>query len=119
MLKALNKLSDLQREDYVRLFQNILSSETFNKKKIIIKLLDSSLSNYLPHSNVEVLELAQSLMKSVTEVKSYINAIKDDNTSFGCKGSRIAILFPQITGLNYTIKYIFNIFYLLLYILFY
>jgi hypothetical protein len=73
-MTSLNHLSELQRGDFVALFKYLITSGKTNK--IVIKLLDESLGNYLPTTEVEVLETAQSLMKTVAEVNNVIDAIR-------------------------------------------
>lgn len=88
--KALNKLLAMQVADFVEIFE-IMGSLPIN-----IRLLDPPLHEFLPHTEKEKKELAETLNLSIHQINSRISQLTEHNPMLGHRGCRIGISFPEI-----------------------
>jgi pyruvate,orthophosphate dikinase len=91
---ALAKLLPVQREDFIGLF------EIMQGLPVTIRLLDPPLHEFLPHSDAEILEVAQSTGVSAEKLKHRAQELSEFNPMLGFRGCRIAIAFPEIAEMQ-------------------
>ncbi len=87
---ALAKLLPYQKEDFKQLYR------TMNGFPVVIRLLDPPLHEFLPHTEVEMQELADKMGKTLAEVKNRANALHEMNPMLGHRGCRLAVTYPEI-----------------------
>jgi pyruvate,orthophosphate dikinase len=87
---ALAKLLPIQRGDFIELF------EIMSGLPVTIRLLDPPLHEFLPHSQAEIDEVAQSMGVSSEKLSRRAAALREVNPMLGFRGSRIAIAYPEI-----------------------
>ncbi|MDA0781453.1 MAG: pyruvate, phosphate dikinase [Proteobacteria bacterium] len=88
--KALAKLLPMQREDFVELF-NIMEG-----LPVTIRLLDPPLHEFLPHTALDMEEVAKSIGVSVDDVKRRASQLAEHNPMLGHRGCRLGITYPEI-----------------------
>jgi pyruvate, orthophosphate dikinase len=87
---ALAKLLPMQREDFTEIFR------IMRGLPVTIRLLDPPLHEFLPKKESEFEELAQSIGKTVAEVRQRANALHETNPMLGHRGCRLGITYPEI-----------------------
>ena len=88
--KALENILPYQREDFEGLFK------AMNGYEVTIRFLDPPLHEFLPHTESEIRELANSLNISIDKLKDRINSLKEFNPMMGHRGCRLAVTYPEI-----------------------
>jgi pyruvate,orthophosphate dikinase len=88
--RALTKLLPHQKKDFVEIFK-IMSG-----LPVTIRLLDPPLHEFLPHSEKEILEVANVVGVDLKEVKSRISELHEQNPMLGHRGCRLGISYPEI-----------------------
>ena len=88
--KALTKLLPHQKKDFVEIFK-IMSG-----LPVTVRLLDPPLHEFLPHSEKEILEVANVVGVDLKEVKSRISELHEQNPMLGHRGCRLGISYPEI-----------------------
>ncbi|HXT96685.1 MAG TPA: pyruvate, phosphate dikinase [Polyangia bacterium] len=92
--KALDKLLPLQREDFYGLFK------AMKGRPVTIRTLDPPLHEFLPHDEAGVRDLAQATGKTVEEIHTRIEELKESNPMLGHRGCRLGITYPEITEMQ-------------------
>ena len=87
---ALEKLLPHQRKDFIDIFK-IMSG-----LPVTIRLLDPPLHEFLPSTDKEIMEVANSVNIHVKEVVSRIDELHEHNPMLGHRGCRLGISFPEI-----------------------
>jgi pyruvate,orthophosphate dikinase len=87
---ALARLLPFQRQDFVDLFRIMAGLP------VTIRLLDPPLHEFLPHSEYEIAEVAQSLGANVEEMRRRAQELSEANPMLGHRGCRLGISFPEI-----------------------
>jgi pyruvate,orthophosphate dikinase len=67
---------------------------------VTIRLLDPPLHEFLPHSEDDLLEVAEAAGVSVSEVKARADALHEFNPMLGHRGVRIAVSYPEISEMQ-------------------
>jgi pyruvate,orthophosphate dikinase len=88
--RALTKLLPHQKKDFVEIFK-IMSG-----LPVTVRLLDPPLHEFLPHSEKEILEVANVVGVELKEVKSRISELHEQNPMLGHRGCRLGISYPEI-----------------------
>ncbi|MDC3384919.1 pyruvate, phosphate dikinase [Candidatus Pelagibacter sp.] len=88
--RALTKLLPHQKKDFVEIFK-IMSG-----LPVTVRLLDPPLHEFLPHSEKEILEVANVVGVDLKEVKSRISELHEQNPMLGHRGCRLGISYPEI-----------------------
>jgi pyruvate, orthophosphate dikinase len=88
--KSLSKLLPYQKADFKAIFA------TMDGLPVTIRLLDPPLHEFVPHSENEIKEVADSAGVSVSDVKQRLNKLKESNPMLGHRGCRLAISYPEI-----------------------
>ena len=63
---------------------------------VTVRLLDPPLHEFLPHSEKEILEVADAVELDTKEIKSRISELHEQNPMLGHRGCRLGISFPEI-----------------------
>jgi pyruvate,orthophosphate dikinase len=88
--RALTKLIPHQKKDFVEIFK-IMSG-----LPVTVRLLDPPLHEFLPHSEKEILEVANVVGVDLKEVKSRVSELHEQNPMLGHRGCRLGISYPEI-----------------------
>ncbi|MCX7632182.1 MAG: pyruvate, phosphate dikinase, partial [Turneriella sp.] len=92
--RALAKLLPYQREDFKGIFS------VMEGLPVTVRLLDPPLHEFLPNEEEQIVELAQSLGKTVHEVERKIAELREFNPMLGHRGCRLGITYPEITAMQ-------------------
>ena len=88
--KALAKLLPYQKNDFKKIFK------VMNGLPVTIRLLDPPLHEFLPKTNKEIEEVANSLGMDHKEIKDRTEELHEQNPMLGHRGCRLGISFPEI-----------------------
>ena len=88
--KALAKLLPHQKNDFKKIFK------VMNGLPVTIRLLDPPLHEFLPKTNKEIEEVANSLGMDHKEIKDRTEELYEQNPMLGHRGCRLGISFPEI-----------------------
>ena len=88
--KALVKLLPYQKNDFKNIFK------IMRGLPVTIRLLDPPLHEFLPKTNKEIQEVADSLGVDLREIHNRISDLHEQNPMLGHRGCRLGISFPQI-----------------------
>ena len=88
--KALAKLLPHQKNDFKKIFK------VMNGLPVTIRLLDPPLHEFLPKTNKEIEEVANSLGMDHKEIKDRTEELHEQNPMLGHRGCRLGISFPEI-----------------------
>jgi pyruvate,orthophosphate dikinase len=91
---ALQKLLPLQRKDFAGIFRAMAG------RPVTIRTLDPPLHEFLPHSDREVRELAQSMGLKPAVVAARVHSLHELNPMLGHRGCRLGIVYPEITEMQ-------------------
>ena len=91
--QALSELLPYQREDFYGLFMSMKDLEHIN---VNVRLLDPPLHEFLPTEEDKIKELADSLNKSVEQIKARIEYLHEFNPMMGHRGCRLDVTYPEI-----------------------
>ncbi len=87
---ALSKLLPHQKKDFIEIFK------IMNGLPVTVRLLDPPLHEFLPKSNNEINEVANSLRIPIKELEVRISELHEQNPMLGHRGCRLGISFPEI-----------------------
>ena len=88
--KALVKLLPHQKNDFKKIFK------VMNGLPVTIRLLDPPLHEFLPKTDKEIEEVANSLGMDHKEIKDRTEELHEQNPMLGHRGCRLGISFPEI-----------------------
>ena len=88
--KALAKLLPYQKNDFKKIFK------VMNGLPVTIRLLDPPLHEFLPKTDKEIEEVANSLGMDHKEIKDRTEELHEQNPMRGHRGCRLGISFPEI-----------------------
>ena len=88
--RALDTLLPFQRDDFASLFRIMADLP------VTIRLLDPPLHEFLPHTEAELAELAESMGESIEAVTQRHAALSESNPMLGHRGCRLGISYPEI-----------------------
>ena len=88
--KALAKLLPHQKNDFKKIFK------VMNGLPVTVRLLDPPLHEFLPKTNKEIEEVANSLGMDHKEIKDRTEELYEQNPMLGHRGCRLGISFPEI-----------------------
>ncbi|SCD22509.1 pyruvate, phosphate dikinase [Brucella inopinata] len=91
---ALAKLLPMQRSDFAELF------EIMKGLPVTIRLLDPPLHEFLPHTDEEVDEVAQSMGVDAAKLRDRADALHEFNPMLGHRGCRLAVSYPEIAEMQ-------------------
>jgi pyruvate,orthophosphate dikinase len=87
---ALDRLLPFQRGDFVKLFS------IMEGLPVTIRLLDPPLHEFLPHTDAEIAEVAQSASVSEESVREALLRLHETNPMLGHRGVRLGVSHPEI-----------------------
>ena len=91
---ALEAILPYQRADFEALF------EVMDGYPVIIRYLDPPLHEFLPHTDEEILKLADSLGTTFESLKDRVYSLKEFNPMMGHRGCRLSVTYPEITKMQ-------------------
>ena len=89
-LSAISKLLPHQKKDFIDIFK------IMNGLPVTVRLLDPPLHEFLPRTDKEIGEVANSLNIPIKELKVRITELHEQNPMLGHRGCRLGISFPEI-----------------------
>jgi pyruvate,orthophosphate dikinase len=92
--KALSKLLPIQRKDFDGIFREMKG------KPVTIRTLDPPLHEFVPHSEIEQQELANTIGVPVENIKSKVGSLFEFNPMLGHRGCRLGVVYPEITEMQ-------------------
>lgn len=92
--EALSKILPYQREDFEGLFSEM------NNLPVIIRFLDPPLHEFLPHTDSEMEELANSMGVAFDVIKNKVESLKEFNPMMGHRGCRLDVTYPEIARMQ-------------------
>ena len=92
--RALDKILPFQRKDFIGIFK------VMKDKPVTIRTLDPPLHEFLPHTDLEIQNLAELIGTSIDEIKYKLNALREFNPMLGHRGCRLANTYPEITEMQ-------------------
>ena len=87
---ALEKLLPHQKEDFLEIFK------IMQGLPVTVRLLDPPLHEFLPKSDKEIEDVANSLKLTKNEIQVRITELHEQNPMLGHRGCRLGISFPEI-----------------------
>tara|TARA_Y100000591_G_scaffold280185_1_gene259262 strand:- start:1876 stop:4533 length:2658 start_codon:yes stop_codon:yes gene_type:complete len=87
---ALGKLLPHQRKDFFEIFK------IMQGLPVTVRLLDPPLHEFLPKSEKEILDIANTLKLTKNEINGRITELHEQNPMLGHRGCRLGISFPEI-----------------------
>lgn len=88
--KALEKLHNLQKEDFLNIFK-VLDGDEAN-----IRLLDPPVHEFLPKTLEDKKKMAEILSISLENIEKRIYRLKDENPMLGHRGCRLGVSYPEL-----------------------
>ena len=88
--KALNKLLEMQREDFEGLYK------AMKGYPVTIRLLDPPLHEFLPQDDEEITKLAEDMQMTFQELKDVVLGLHEFNPMMGHRGCRLDVTYPEI-----------------------
>ena len=88
--KALEKLHNLQKEDFLNIFK-VLDGDEDN-----IRLLDPPVHEFLPKTLEDKKKMAEILSISLEDIEKRIYRLKDENPMLGHRGCRLGVSYPEL-----------------------
>mgnify|MGYP004709054923 FL=1 len=92
--EALEKILPYQRDDFEGLFR------AMDGYTVTIRFLDPPLHEFLPHTEEEIIPLAQSLGMTTEALKNRVESLKEFNPMMGHRGCRLAVTYPEIARMQ-------------------
>ncbi|MEO0697051.1 MAG: pyruvate, phosphate dikinase [Pseudomonadota bacterium] len=87
---ALEKLLPMQRSDFKSLFQ------VMRGLPVTVRLLDPPLHEFLPHSDDEIVEVANASGMDANKLKDRAHKLHEFNPMLGHRGCRLGVSYPEI-----------------------
>ena len=91
---ALAALLDLQRGDFVGIFQ------AMDGFPVTIRTLDPPLHEFVPHDDKTLKDLAAKIKMPFKEAKAKVASLHEFNPMLGHRGCRLGIIYPEITEMQ-------------------
>jgi pyruvate,orthophosphate dikinase len=91
---ALDKILPYQQNDFKQLF------EAMDGNPVTIRFLDPPLHEFVPTEADDIKKLADAQGKSVEEIESIIDGLKEFNPMMGHRGLRLAVTYPEIAKMQ-------------------
>lgn len=88
--KALSKILPVQRGDFIGIFK------AMNGLPVTVRLLDPPLHEFLPHTDRELMELANDMGVSFEQLNAKNKSLHEFNPMLGHRGCRLGITYPEI-----------------------
>lgn len=92
--EALAVLLPYQKEDFKGIF------EAMGARPVTIRLLDPPLHEFLPHTEQEIRELAETINIPYEKLSRRVSELHEFNPMLGHRGCRLAITYPEIAEMQ-------------------
>jgi pyruvate, orthophosphate dikinase len=92
--EALSVLLPYQKEDFKGIF------EAMGARPVTIRLLDPPLHEFLPHTEQEIKELAETINIPYEKLSRRVSELHEFNPMLGHRGCRLAITYPEIAEMQ-------------------
>ncbi|MGI6020123.1 MAG: pyruvate, phosphate dikinase [Lachnospiraceae bacterium] len=93
---ALAKVLPYQQQDFEGLF------EALEGNPVTIRFLDPPLHEFVPTEAADIKKLADAQGKSIEEIETIIDSLKEFNPMMGHRGCRLAVTYPEIAKMQTT-----------------
>lgn len=90
----LDMLQKFQYEDMLELFK------VMDGLPVTIRLLDPPLHEFLPHTEEEMVALAERIDKPVEKIRAITANLHEVNPMLGFRGCRLAVVYPEVTQMQ-------------------
>ena len=91
---ALAELLPYQREDFIGMYKALRG------RPMTIRFLDPPLHEFLPKTETEMRELADSMGLTYEQVKAHCDAMHEFNPMMGLRGCRLSVIYPEISRMQ-------------------
>ena len=91
---ALAELLPYQREDFIGMYKALRG------RPMTIRFLDPPLHEFLPKTETEMRELADSMGMTYEQVKAHCDAMHEFNPMMGLRGCRLSVIYPEISRMQ-------------------
>ncbi len=91
---ALEKVLVLQQKDFEGIY------EAMEGNPVTIRYLDPPLHEFVPTGEKEIIELANEMNMSVSDLKNVIASLHEVNPMMGHRGCRLAVTYPEIAQMQ-------------------
>ena len=91
---ALEKILPMQKKDFVEMY------EALKGMPATIRFLDPPLHEFLPHTDEEISELANTMGLTFEELKSTVESLHEFNPMMGHRGCRLSVSYPEIAEMQ-------------------
>ncbi len=91
---ALAELLPYQREDFIGMYKALRG------RPMTIRFLDPPLHEFLPKTEGEMRELAESMGLTYENVKAHCEAMHEFNPMMGLRGCRLSVIYPEISRMQ-------------------
>jgi pyruvate,orthophosphate dikinase len=88
--RALSRILPMQKGDFLGIFK------AMNGLPVTIRLLDPPLHEFLPHTDRELMELADDMGVSFEQLNAKNKSLHEFNPMLGHRGCRLGVTFPEI-----------------------
>jgi pyruvate,orthophosphate dikinase len=100
-----SKTAEERRLALAELFEHVKSDikgtlEAMEGYPVTIRLLDPPLHEFVPHEEIKLKELAESLNISMEELEKRAANLRESNPMMGHRGVRLGITYPEITEMQ-------------------
>ena len=92
--KALDKLLPMQRKDFKGIY------EAMGDRPVTIRFLDPPLHEFLPHTDVEIADLAKDMGIPAQELRQTVDDLHEFNPMMGHRGCRLTVTYPEIAEMQ-------------------
>ena len=91
---ALAKIQPMQQSDFEALY------DALEGYPVVIRFLDPPLHEFVPTTEEEIKQLADTKGKTVEDIKNIINSLHEFNPMMGHRGCRLAVTYPEIAAMQ-------------------
>lgn len=93
-VKALKKIEKMQQSDFENIFRQM------HDLPVTVRLLDPPLHEFLPHTDEEMQDIAQSMGVDFEILKERKESLAEFNPMLGFRGCRLGMVYPEITEMQ-------------------
>ena len=91
---ALAELLPYQRDDFIGMYKALRG------RPMTVRFLDPPLHEFLPKTEAEMRELADSMGLTYEKVKAHCEAMHEFNPMMGLRGCRLSVIYPEISRMQ-------------------
>ena len=91
---ALAKIEPMQQGDFEAMY------EALEGRPMTVRYLDPPLHEFVPTEEADIAELAETMGKSVEDIKAIIEGLHEFNPMMGHRGCRLAVTYPEIAAMQ-------------------